>query len=179
VKTYLTALGVDIWYSIVNGYVIPNNAPTDPNEKKIMSCNSKSRHVILVAFAPTIASKVMGCSTAKEVWEKLKSIYKGNPKVKQVKLQRHRAEFENLKMNEKEDIATYFLRVDEVVNAIIGLGEELDESLVVQKVLRSLLLKCDAKVSSIEETRDLTKMKIDELHGSLIAYEMRTGTKSD
>jgi hypothetical protein len=39
-------------------------------------------------------------------------------------------------MNEKEEIATYLLRVDEVVNAIRGLGEELDESLVVQKVLR-------------------------------------------
>ena len=36
-------------------------------------------------------------------------------------------------MNEKEDIATYLLRVDEVVNAIKGLGEELDESLVVPK----------------------------------------------
>jgi hypothetical protein len=82
-------------------------------------------------------------------------------------------------MNEKEDIATYLLRVDEVVNAIRGLGEELDESLVVQKVLRSLLLKYDAKVSAIEETRDLTKMAMDELHGTLMAYEMRTGTESD
>jgi hypothetical protein len=151
VKTYLTTLGVDIWYSVVNGYVIPNNAPTDPNEKKLMSCNSKSRHVILGALAPTIASKVMGCNTAKEVWDKLKSIYEGDPKVKQVKLQRHRAEFENLKMDEKEDIATYFLRVDEVVNAIRGLGEELNESLVVQKVLRSLLLKYDAKVSPLKK----------------------------
>jgi hypothetical protein len=82
-------------------------------------------------------------------------------------------------MNEKEDIATYFLRVDRVVNAIRRLGEEIDESLVVQKVLRSLLFKYDAKVSAIEETRDLTKMTMDELHGSLITYEMRTGTESD
>ena len=82
-------------------------------------------------------------------------------------------------MNENEDIATYFLRVDEVVNSIRGLGEELDESLVVQKVLISLLLKYDAKVSSIEETRDLTKMTMDELHGILMAYEMRTSTESD
>ena len=82
-------------------------------------------------------------------------------------------------MNEKEDIAAYFLRVDEVVNAIRGLGEDINESLVVQKVLRSLLLKYDAKVSAIEETRDLTKMTMDELHGSLIAYEMRKGTESD
>jgi hypothetical protein len=144
VKTYLTDLGVDIQYSVVNGYVIPNNAPTDPNEKNLMSCNSKAIHFILAALARTIASKVMGSSTAKEVWDKLKNIYKGDPKVKHFKLQRHREEFENLKMNEKEDIATYLLRVDEVVNAIRGLGEELDESLVVQKVLRSLLLKYDA-----------------------------------
>jgi hypothetical protein len=41
-------------------------------------------------------------------------------------------------MNEKEDIATYFLRVDEVVNAIRGLGEVINESLVVQNVLTSL-----------------------------------------
>jgi hypothetical protein len=143
VKTYLTSFGVDIWYSVINGYVIPNNSPTDPNEKNLMICNSKSRHVILGALAPTIARKVMGYNTAKEVLDKLKSIYEGDPKVKQVKLQRHRAEFENLKMNEKEDILTYFIRVDEFVNSISVLGEEIDESLVVQKVLRSLLLKYD------------------------------------
>jgi hypothetical protein len=123
VKTYLTTLGVDIWYSVVNGYVIPNNAPTHQNVKKLISCNSKDIHVILGALAPTIASKVMGCNTTKEVWDKLKSIYEGDPKVKQVKLQRHRVEFENLKMDEKEDIATYFLRVYEVVNSIRRLGE--------------------------------------------------------
>jgi hypothetical protein len=65
VKNYLIALVVDIWYSAVNDYVIPNNAPIDPNEKKLMSCNSKSRHVILGALEPTISNKVMGCITAK------------------------------------------------------------------------------------------------------------------
>jgi hypothetical protein len=60
VKTYLMDLEVDICYSIVNGYVIPNNYPTDPNKKKLMSCNSKAKHVILVVLAPTIAIEVMG-----------------------------------------------------------------------------------------------------------------------
>jgi hypothetical protein len=87
VKNYRTSLGVDICYLVVNGYVIPKNAPTDPNEKNLMSCNSKGIHVILGALEPTIASKVMGCKTAKEVWDKLKSIYEGDPKFKQVKLQ--------------------------------------------------------------------------------------------
>jgi hypothetical protein len=81
-KTYLTNLGVDIWYLVVNGYVIPNNAPTDPSERNLMSCNSKARHVILAALAPTIASKVMGCSITKEVGDKLKNIYGCYPKFK-------------------------------------------------------------------------------------------------
>ena len=41
-------------------------------------------------------------------------------------------------------------------------------------MLRSLPLRYDAKVSAIEESRDLTKMTMDELHGTLTAYEMRT-----
>jgi hypothetical protein len=41
VKTYLTTMGVDIWYLVVNGYVIPKNAPTDPNEKKLRSIGTK------------------------------------------------------------------------------------------------------------------------------------------
>jgi hypothetical protein len=94
-------------------------------------------------------------------------------------------------MDEKEDIETYFLRVDEVVNAIRGLAEEINESLLRSLLFkydaevstieetRSLLFKYDAEVSAIEETRELTKMTMDELHVSLIAYEMRTGTESN
>ena len=41
-------------------------------------------------------------------------------------------------------------------------------------MLRSLPLRYDAKVSAIEESRDLTKLTMDELHGILTAYEMRT-----
>ena len=142
-----------------------------------MSCNSKARHVIISGLTPTISSEVMSCNIAKEVWNKLKNIYEGNMKVKWVNLQRHRAHFENLKMDEKEDIATYLLRVDEVVNVIRGLGEAVKEPLVLQKVLRSLPLRYDAKVSTIEENRDMTKMTMDELHGALTTYEMRTNKK--
>jgi hypothetical protein len=44
-------------------------------------------------------------------------------KSKQKKLQTYRGQFEQLKMKEYENIASYFLQVDETVNEIIGLGE--------------------------------------------------------
>ena len=46
-------------------------------------------------------------------------------------------------------------------------------------MLRSLPLRYDAKVSTIEESRDLTTLTMDELHGILIAYEMRTKIENE
>jgi hypothetical protein len=77
-------------------------------------------------------------------------------------------------MKENEDIVSYFLRVDETVNAIIGLGEEIEESVIVQKVLRSLPLRFNPKISALEERSDLNSISMDELHGIFTAYEMRT-----
>jgi hypothetical protein len=53
-------------------------------------------------------------------------------------------------MKEDENIVAYFLRVDETVNAIIGLGEEIEESVIVQKVLRSLAMRFNPKISTID-----------------------------
>ena len=77
-------------------------------------------------------------------------------------------------MQEKENVATYLLYVDEIVNTIIGLGEKVEELMIVKKVLRSLPLIFDAKFSAIEEMKDLDSLTMDELHGILTAYEMKT-----
>jgi hypothetical protein len=75
-------------------------------------------------------------------------------------------------MKEDENIATYFLRVDETINAILGLREEIKEYVIVQNVLRSLPIRFDSKISTLEERADLNKINMDELDGIFIAYEM-------
>jgi hypothetical protein len=79
-----------------------------------------------------------------------------------------------MKMKYEENVASYLLYVDEIVNIIKGLGEIVEESMIIQNVLRSLPLRFDAKVSSIEEMKDLDKLIVHELHGILTTYEMRT-----
>ena len=76
-------------------------------------------------------------------------IYQGDTKVKQAKLQTHRGQFEILKMKEEEHIVEYPLRVNNVVNITKGLGEQVDEFIIFQKVLRSLQLRFDSKVSTL------------------------------
>jgi hypothetical protein len=129
--TYLMDIGVDVWLSVENGCKPSKTPATDPEEKKASIYNYKSRNNILQALPLTIQSKVICCNSTKEVWDKLKKIYEGDDKVKQIKLQIHRAKFENLKMEESENIVAYPLRIDEVDNSITGLGEEVNESIIV------------------------------------------------
>jgi hypothetical protein len=173
-KTYIQAHGFEIWQSIVDGYTTPTVPPTNDKAVKLGQNNSKAKNALLNGLSETVFTKVAHCKSAKEIWDKLQNIYEGDSKVKAAKLQTYRGQFEQLKMKEDENIAAYFLRVDETVNAIIGLGEEIKESVIVQKVLRSLPMRFDPKISTLEERSDLNSISMDELHGIFTAYEMRT-----
>ena len=77
-------------------------------------------------------------------------------------------------MKEEENIAEYLQIVDEIVNAIRIIGGEIKEREVVDKVVRTLPMNYDSKVSTLEERDGLDLVAVDELHGILTAYEMRT-----
>ena len=77
-------------------------------------------------------------------------------------------------MKEEENIVAYFLRVDEIVNIIKGLGEKVEELVIFKKILRSLPIIFNSKISVVEERSDLNTMTMGELHGTLTTYEMRT-----
>jgi hypothetical protein len=126
----------------------------------------------------SIYVKFIHCSSGREIWEKPQNIYEGDAKVKATKLQTYIGQFEQLKMKEDENIESYFLRVEETVNEIIGLGEEVDESIIIQKILRYLSMRFDPKISTLEEREDIDRIIMDELHGNFTAYEMRTEHES-
>jgi hypothetical protein len=76
-------------------------------------------------------------------------------------------------MKDEDNVPAYLLCIDEIANTIKGLGEKVEELMIIQNMLRSLPLIFDAKVSTIEEMKDIDSLTMGELHGILIAYEMR------
>lgn len=100
-------------------------------------------------------------------------MHEGDEIIKEAKLQHYRAQFEGLKMSEDETVEHYMVRVNGIVNTIRGLREQVKDAVVVKKILRSLPREYNAKVSAIEEAKNLNKISLDELHGTLTAYEMR------
>jgi hypothetical protein len=76
-------------------------------------------------------------------------------------------------MKEDETIGEYFLRVEELVNAMKALGEKIEEPSLVQKILRSLPDRFNPKFLAIEELNDIKALDFDQLLGTLTTYEMR------
>ena len=82
-----------------------------------------------------------------------------------------RKEFELLRMKETENVKAYIDRVMKVVNQIRLMGEELPEKRIVEKVMVTLLERFEAKLSSLEDTWDLSILTFTELVNSLQAIE--------
>jgi hypothetical protein len=174
-RSYLMALGADVWDVVETGYIKPV-VLASKDDKLEFSFNAKGMNAILNGLAEAEFVKVMHLQTAKEMWDKLINSYEGNEKVKDAKLQTYRVQFEKLQMKEDETIGKYFLRVEGMVNAMKALGETIGEPSLVHKILRSLPDRFNPKVSAIEELNDLKTLSFDQLLGTLTAYEMRIVT---
>ena len=75
-------------------------------------------------------------------------------------------------MNEGESLDSFYSKLNEVVIGKFNLEEKTEDSKVVRKILRSLPKSFCAKVTAIEESKDLDKIKVQELIGSLQTYEL-------
>ena len=65
-----------------------------------------------------------------------------------------------------------FNRFTNIINGIKSLGKVYTNVEMVRKILRCLPRSWSPKVTAIEEAKDLTKMSLDELLGSLMTHEI-------
>ena len=168
-EVYLLVQGYEVWDAVQNGFT-----PTaDEQGKKNLVNDVKENNIINSGLIESAYHKVLGCKTAKNVWEKLENIYAGDSNVNEKNLQIYREKFEQLRMKEDDNIVAYFQHVGEITNTLEGLGELVDEKTIIWKILRTLPGRFNPKVSVLEYSSNLDKLSKEEIHGVLIAYEMR------
>ena len=92
--------------------------------------------------------------------------------MKDTKLQMLTTWFEELKMSEDDSFDSFYSKLNEVVIGKFNLGEKTKDSKIVRKILRSLPESFRAKVTAIEESKDLDDIKVQELIGLLQTYEL-------
>ena len=63
-------------------------------------------------------------------------------------------------------------KLKDIVNSAFNLGETIPEPKIVRRVFRSLPERFHAKITIIEESKDIDKIPLTELVGNLQTYEL-------
>ena len=74
-------------------------------------------------------------------------------------------------MEENESFDKFYAKLKDIVNSTFNLRKTISESKIVRKVLRSLPERFHAKITTIEESKDIDKISLTELVGNLQTYE--------
>ncbi|XP_019430437.1 PREDICTED: uncharacterized protein LOC109337824, partial [Lupinus angustifolius] len=141
--------------------------------KEIKKKDNKALFLIHQCVDDIHFEKIQNATTAKEAWDILIRSHQGGDKIKKVKLQTLRRQYELLNMEENDKIGEYFTKILAITNQMKGYGESITNLMIIEKIMRSLPQKFDFIVVAIEESKDITIMKIEELQSSLEAHEMR------
>ena len=75
-------------------------------------------------------------------------------------------------MEEDEWFDEFYAKLKDIVNSTFNLGEAIPKPKIVKNVLRSLPERFHAKITAIEESKDIDKIPLIELVGNLQTYEL-------
>ncbi|GJX42562.1 putative ribonuclease H-like domain-containing protein, partial [Tanacetum coccineum] len=95
-----------------------------------------------------------------------------NNQVKDNKIDLLVQQYEQFTIPEEESIDNAFARFNTIITSLKALDEGFSSKNYVRKFLRAFHPKWRAKVTAIEETKDLTSLSLDELIGNLKVYEV-------
>ena len=188
-QVFLESQSLDVWNIIEEGCHPPTITEQDSEgyvisiklkpkkewtqgDKDRANLNAKVKNSLYCALSQEEFNRVVNCNMAKEVWDTLKTTHEGTDQVKIAKIQMLTSKFEDIKMLEEETFDEFYSKFMEIVNSPIGLGEKMDESKAVRKILRSLPKRFKSKILAIAESKDVDKIKIEELRGNLLTYEL-------
>jgi RNA-binding protein YhbY len=164
---------IDVWQIVETSWIKPEAITTELSIAQISArlSNDKALHALCQALSPSEFVRISNCESAKEAWQILETTYEGTKLVKFAKLQMFISRFEEIKMLENETFGEFYTRINNLRNSMVSLGKKVSDAKLIKNILRSLPKHFKIKVTSIEESKDLDSMKIEELVESLQTYE--------
>ncbi|GKC92185.1 hypothetical protein Tco_1157627 [Tanacetum coccineum] len=112
------------------------------------------------------------CKPAKETWQSLLITHQGNSQVKDNKINLFVQQYEQFTILEEESIDIVFAIFNTIIYILKALDEGFSSKNYVRKFLRVLHPKWRAKVKTIEESKDLSSLALEEFIGNLKVHEV-------
>ena len=75
-------------------------------------------------------------------------------------------------MEGNESFDEFYAKLKDIVNSTFNLGEQIFKPKIVRKVLRSLPERFHAKITAIEESKDMDEIPLTKLVSNLQTYEL-------
>ncbi|GJV47617.1 zf-CCHC domain-containing protein, partial [Tanacetum coccineum] len=151
--------------------VIPFEKQNDDLKKRLAK-NSEAKVVIYNALPRKEYERIFMCNTAKEIWKTLLITHQGNNQVKDNKIDLLVQQYEQFVISEDESIDSAFAIFNTIITSLKAVDEGYSSKNYVRKFLRALHPKWRAKVTEIEESKDLISVSLDELIENLKVHEM-------
>ncbi|KAK0585145.1 hypothetical protein LWI29_023944 [Acer saccharum] len=183
-RAYIRSINEKAWISVEEGYELPTKRIEDgtmiakPRAEwtAIDFDNAKWHHRAMNAIFGGVDCTqfiyIQNLESAKEAWDTLQTTNEGTLAVRRSRVQMLTSQFESLVMNEDEKLVDFQTRLLNITNQSQTLGELYPQERINWKILRSLPKRFNAKVTAIEESKNVDLMRVDELLGSLQTYEL-------
>ena len=152
--------------------VVKSQNEWTPLNTKDVQINAKAIHTLYCALDVNEFNRISRYETAKEICDKLEVTHERTNQVKESKISMLVHKYELFKIKINEIISEMFTRFTDIINGLKSLSKVYTNVKLVRKILRCLPNNWRPKVIAIEEAKDLTKMSLDELLGSLMTHEI-------
>ena len=134
--------------------------------------DAKVRHLLHSALDNVMSNRVIGCKTAKEIWDALEVRCQGTSAIKKNRRTILTQEYEHFDSRTNETLTETYDRFCKLLNdlSLVDKEYELEESNL--KFLLSLSEKWDLKATTIRDNYDLGETELDEIYGLLKTHEL-------
>lgn len=168
---------LDLWEAVEEDYEIqaltnnPTIAQIKMHEKKTKI--SKAKASLFAAVSSTIFTRIMSLKSAKEICDYFKAEYRGDERIRGMQVLNLIRDFELLMMKELESIKEYSDRPLNIANRVRLLGSQFADSRIVEEILVTVPKRFEATITTLENTKDLSKITLAKLLNALQSQEQR------
>nr|KYP32383.1 Retrovirus-related Pol polyprotein from transposon TNT 1-94 [Cajanus cajan] len=187
-RIFVEAIYIAVWDAIENGPYIPMTIPMtkdddekrekhwsewSDDERKRAQYDYRAKNIITSALSIDEFFRISQCKSAKEMWDTLQVTHEGTSDVKRSRKHTLIREYELFRMNNGESISDFQKRFTHLINHLVDLGRKSEKEELNLKVLQCLDRSWQAKVTTIEESKDLTSLTLATLFGKLREHEQK------
>ncbi|XP_015075746.1 uncharacterized protein LOC107019897 [Solanum pennellii] len=150
----------DYWNVVESGVAEPATGATEAQKIKfevLKLKDLKANNYLFQTIDCSILETILCKETSKKIWDSMKKKYQVNVKAKR----------------SREAIADFFSRTMAISSNMRIHGEQMQDVTIVEKILRSMTPKFNFVVCSIEDSKAIDELSIDELQCSLLVHEQK------